>query len=215
MSFCPVMSRCAGIFGHPFDTMSELAYQCSQSTSEFTPCGLEMASRLSRQPGDWQKRHVYPSSKQTADEAPSSLLEFLALSMQRSPLPLLLVLLVYHEIASLFVAKRMDTYHRVSCMGLCSSSRFRSTHCVLWSPRWSRCARTGTALEDRQRSVCGVRHFVPLLWTGGGSAARNENRVDLCQHALRHTGTSPEGTSNATAHSVPLCSLAAHPSARM
>jgi hypothetical protein len=82
---------------------------------KFTTSSLEMALRLSRQPIDWQKRHAYPGSKQTSDEAPSSLLEFLALSIPISSLSLLLVLIVDHELPSLFVSrcKWMPRYARL------------------------------------------------------------------------------------------------------
>jgi hypothetical protein len=102
MSVFSVVSRCAGIFRYLFDAVSKLAYQCSPSAGKFTTSGPEMLLRLSRQPVDWQKRNAYSGSKQASDEAPGSLLEFLALSMHISCIPLLLFLLVYHEFTSLF-----------------------------------------------------------------------------------------------------------------
>jgi hypothetical protein len=98
MSIFSIVSWCTGIFGYLLDTVGELAYQCSPSAGEFTTSGPEIVLRLSRQPIDRQKRKAYPGSKQASDEAPSSLLEFLALSIPISSLPLLLVLLVYHEL---------------------------------------------------------------------------------------------------------------------
>jgi hypothetical protein len=97
MSVFTMVSWCAGIFGYLLDTVSELAYQCSPSAREFTTSGQEMVSRLSRQPVDWHKYNAYPGSKQASDEAPGSLPAFLALSIHISCIPLLLVLLVYHE----------------------------------------------------------------------------------------------------------------------
>lgn len=60
MSVFSVVSSCAGIFGYLLDTVSELMYQCGPSAGEFTTSCQEMVLRLSRQPGDWQKRNVYP-----------------------------------------------------------------------------------------------------------------------------------------------------------
>lgn len=98
-----MVSWSAGIPGYLLDTVSELAYQCSPSAGEFTTSGPEMLLRLSWQPIDWQKRHAYPGSKQASDEAPSSLLAFLALCIRIECILLLLILLVYHEINSLFI----------------------------------------------------------------------------------------------------------------
>jgi hypothetical protein len=105
MSVFSVVSWCAGIFRYLFESVSELAYQCHPSVGEFTTSSLEMALWLSRQPIDWQKRNAYPGSKQASDEAPSSLLEFLALSIPISSLSLLFVLIVDHELPSLFVSR--------------------------------------------------------------------------------------------------------------
>jgi hypothetical protein len=115
MSVFSVLSWCAGIFRYLFEPVSELAYQCRPSVGELTTSSLEMALRLSRQPIDWQKRNAYPGSKQASDEAPSSLLEFLALSIPISSLSLLLVLIVDHELTSLFVSrcKWMPYYARL------------------------------------------------------------------------------------------------------
>jgi hypothetical protein len=103
MSVCPELSSYAGIFRYLLETISELAYQCRPSAGEFAPSGQEMSLWLSRQSRDWQKRHTSSSSKQTSDEALCRLLEFLVLSMHSSSLPLLLVLLVYHKLTSLFI----------------------------------------------------------------------------------------------------------------
>jgi hypothetical protein len=107
MSVFSRVSRCAAIFGHLLDTMSELVEQGGPSAGEFTTSGLEMALRLLGQPSDWEMRSGYSSLKQTAEEEPSSPLEFHTLSMHSSSLPLLLVFLVYHEITSLLVSKAM------------------------------------------------------------------------------------------------------------
>src|SRR5258708_8688378 len=100
--FCRV-SWSAGISGYLLNTVSELVYQCRPSVGEFAPSGQEMSLWLLRQSRDWQKCHTYSSSKQTSDEALCRLLEFLVLSMHSSSLPLLLVLLVYHKLTSLFI----------------------------------------------------------------------------------------------------------------
>ena len=103
MSVFSIVSWSTGISGSPLNTVSELAYQCRPSRGEFAPSGQEMSSWLSWQSRDWQKRHTCSSSKQTSDEALCRLLEFLALSMHRSSLFLLFVLLVSHKITSLFI----------------------------------------------------------------------------------------------------------------
>ena len=105
MSVFSDVSSYAGIFRYLLETVSELVYQCRPPAGEFTTGSLEMALRLSRQPLDWQKRNAYSGSKQASDEAPSSLLEFLALSIPFWSLSLLLVLIVDHELTSLFVSR--------------------------------------------------------------------------------------------------------------
>jgi len=105
------MSWCAGYNGKPLNAASELSYQSGPSPGELTPSSQEMLPRLSWQPGDREKHHASPSSRQTTDEALCRLRELLALSLHRSSPSLLLVLGVYHEITSLFVPNFLLLLH--------------------------------------------------------------------------------------------------------
>jgi hypothetical protein len=90
----PGVRRCGIIFRHPFETFSELVYECRHSEGEFTTSGLEMLLGLWWQPVDREKHSTHSASHHTSDEALRGLLGFLGFSIHTWFLSFLLILAV-------------------------------------------------------------------------------------------------------------------------